>query len=130
MRLPAQPAPSLCLSGPISCQKCGVLLGLAGVFFWGGVYFTFCFEMAAEMSLPCLTAPPPALAKPLAARRCPSPRAGPAQPFPALSQHVSAAPVASFVASFVPFPILAGNVFLLSLSCSLSRDGGKLLATQ
>lgn len=57
MRLPAQPTLSLCPSGPISPQKHGVLLRLSGVFF-GGVYFTFCFETAAEMSFPHPTAPP------------------------------------------------------------------------
>lgn len=87
----------------------------------------FCFETDAEMSLPCtparaLCATDPC-AKPSAPHRCPGPRAGLSQLFPALSQCVSAA----LIASFVPFPSLGGDMFLFSISCSLSWDGGSSL---
>lgn len=83
-----------------------------------GGRFTFCFEMDAETL--CTTDP---CAKPSAPHRCPGPRAGLSQLFPALSQCVSAA----LIASFIPFLILGGDMFLFSISCSLSWDGGSSL---
>lgn len=98
----------------------------AGGFSLGGVSL-FLFETDAELSLPrtpawalCATAP---CAKPSAPRRCPGPRAGLSQLFPALSQCVSA----TLIASSIPFPILSGDIFLFSISCSLSQDGGSSL---
>lgn len=105
-------------AAPSPTEKRGVVLTVSGVFFFGGGVSLFVLRWTQRPSAPQTPARSPRL-----------PIAAPALELGFLSSSLPSRsafqPLSS--ASFIPFPILGGDMFFFSISCSLSWDGGSSL---